>query len=129
VPAVPCTVSDESLLIAAASSSDSIDFAVPGSPTSNSPRSPASVTTQRSTRARSPTNFSLITIDGPPVPCRSASPREPMMNVTTAFGVSRQLGGRAPVSYAARNASSSAQISSGGGAGFGLLLAHRLTSS
>ena len=43
VPAVPCTISVESPLIAAARCSESQLFAVPGSPTSISARSEASV--------------------------------------------------------------------------------------
>ena len=54
VPAVPWTVQVESPEMAAASSSDSIDLAVPGSPTSSRPRLLIRVTTQRSTRASSP---------------------------------------------------------------------------
>src|SRR6185437_6860204 len=44
-------------LMAAESSSDSMLLAVPGSPTSNNPRFPASVMTARSTSASSPKNF------------------------------------------------------------------------
>ena len=40
-------------------------FAVPGWPTNNNPRSPASVTTQRSIKGREPTNFAAIFIGTP----------------------------------------------------------------
>ena len=92
--------------IAADSSSESIDFAVPGSPTSSRPRSPASVTTHRSTSARSPTNFASMT--RLPLAPATLRPSLPAMNVTTARGVSAQPGGRGPLSEPARNASSSA---------------------
>lgn len=121
VPAVPCTVSALVPQRAADSSSESMDLAVPGSPTRRSPRSPARVTTHRSTRARSPTNFCSITRrGGTPAPGRapfgrlSASPALPITKVTTARGVSSQPGGRGPESWAARKASSVAYRSSGG---------------
>ncbi len=112
VPAVPWTVSALVPQTAAASSSESIDLAVPGSPTSSRPRSPARVTTQRSTRARSPTNF--CSIARLLRPALSFLPPLPITKVTTARGVSRQPGGRGPESCAARNSSSAANRSSGG---------------
>ena len=96
VPALPCTVRPEVPQIAAASSSESIDLAVPGSPTSSRARSPARVMTQRSTSAGSPTNLR----DTP----RRAFPHT---KETTAEGVSSQPGGLGPP-IPARRASSSA---------------------
>ncbi|CAM5393156.1 hypothetical protein SMICM304S_04242 [Streptomyces microflavus] len=79
-----------------------MDLAVPASPTRRSPRSPARVTTHRSTRARSPTNFCSITRRSgtpsgrAPFGRLSASPALPITKVTTARGVSSQPGGRGP---------------------------------
>lgn len=57
VPALPWIVRVEFPLMAAASSSLRSDFAVPGSPTSMSPRPVASATIARSTSDGLPTNF------------------------------------------------------------------------
>ena len=60
VPAVPWIVSVEQPLIAAARCSDSQLLPVPGSPTSSSARSLASVTIARSTSESSPKNLRVI---------------------------------------------------------------------
>lgn len=60
IDAPPWIVSVDVPLIAAASSSDSIDFAVPGSPTSISPRPVASVTSMRSMLAIGATTFGAM---------------------------------------------------------------------
>ena len=94
----------EQPLIAAANNSDSIDFAVPGSPTISRPRLPARPMMARSTRMSSPKNFRAI-----------AGDLLPQMNERTAFGESFQPGGFADLSALARAASSSAyRISAGG---------------
>ena len=108
--------------MAAASSSPSMLLAVPGCPTSKSPRSPASVTTHRSTSAREPTNFGSITIDlgasagnSAEAGALIAAPRVPHRKSTTRSGESSQPGGRGAASTARRNASWSAYRSSAGG--------------
>ena len=60
VPAVPWMVFVESPQIAAARCSESQLLPVPGSPTSSSARSDASVTIARSTRLSSPKNFRVM---------------------------------------------------------------------
>ena len=95
VPALPWTVRPLVPQIAADNSSDSIDLAVPGSPTSSSARSPARVMTHLSTRDTSPTNFRLI-----------FNLSLPQTKATTACGVSSQPGGRGPFSSASRANSS-----------------------
>ena len=88
--------------MAAARSSESMDFAVPGSPTSMSARLPARVTTQRSTSARSPMNLAVMSIRAGSSGCSvlaslsSRSPVSPQTKVTTARGVSNQPGGLGP---------------------------------
>jgi len=91
-------------LIAVASNSDSRDFAVPGSPTSISPRPVASVTSMRSIDAAGAT----ILRSTP----SSASPR---MNLRAAVRLSTQPGGRGPLSFSRRRCNSCAwRISAGG---------------
>ena len=76
-------------------------LAVPGCPTSNKPRSPANVTTHRSTSAREPTNFGSMTIDlgasagsSAEAGARIAAPRVPHKKSTTRPGERSQPGGR-----------------------------------
>jgi hypothetical protein len=87
----------ESPLTAAASSSDSRDFAVPGSPTSISPRLVARVISARSISEGSPTNLRLM-----------PSLLSPTTNRRAACTLSTQPGGRSAVSAARSRASSSA---------------------
>ena len=66
-------VNPESPLIAAAKSSESIDFAVPGSPTSIKPCLPNNVTIARSTKASSPKNLGVIPkVSSPKINWRTA---------------------------------------------------------
>src|SRR3954469_22662720 len=89
VPAVPCTSSVESPLIAADRCSETQVFAVPGTPSSSSARSVASVATATSMSRRGPTYFGTITVPS------AASP--PSRYVTTAAGDSRHPApGRSP---------------------------------
>ena len=90
-------------LMAAARSSESMVFAVPGSPTSISPRLPASVMMQRSTRASFPRYFFRIEIS---FPFQERGSRLPRIKVRTAFGDIFQFRGFLSVSKA-RSASSS----------------------
>ena len=100
VPAVPWTVLVEQPEMAAVSSSESMVFAVPGSPTSIRPRLPARVMMHRSTRASLPRYFFRM---GTP----SMGVRLPRMNSRTAFGDRRQPWGfRLPASHFSRAASS-----------------------
>ncbi|GAA4340353.1 hypothetical protein GCM10023178_53640 [Actinomadura luteofluorescens] len=104
VAAPPWIVSVEVPLTAAAISSDSSDFAVPGSPTSISPRLVARVTRARSMRAVSPTNLR-----------RTPSASSPTMNRRAAVRPSAQPGGLGPVSLSRSLSSSSANRTSAGG--------------
>ena len=101
VPAVPCTIRDESPPIAAERCSDSQLFAVPGSPTSISARSEASVAIATWMIARSPMYFAVM---GTPPTGLS----EPRTYLSTARGERRQPVGFGASSFAARAASSSA---------------------
>jgi hypothetical protein len=97
-------VSVEAPLTAAASSSLSSDFAVPGSPTSKRPREVASVTRQRSTS------------DGAQTTLRSSpSSWSPKMNARAALGESAQPGGLGCSSLARSRSSSWAWSTSAGG--------------
>src|SRR5579862_4831633 len=87
--------------MAAASSSESIDLAVPGSPTMSNPRFPARPTMARSISTSSPKNLRLI-----------FGVLLPQMNDRTARGDSFQPGGRGPLSALARAASSSPKSTS-----------------
>ena len=73
LPDVPCTSSVESPEIAAARCSLSHVLAVPGTPSSSSARSVASVATAISIRRCCPTYFGLMSIA--PVPCPTLPPR------------------------------------------------------
>src|SRR4051794_28849938 len=97
-------VSVESPLTAAARSSDSSDFAVPGSPTSIRPRLVARVIRARSISDGSPTNFRVTPSFGSPVTNRRA-----------ACTLRAQPGGLAAVSAARRRSSSPAKRTSAGG--------------
>src|SRR5436305_6245145 len=90
-------------LIAAASNSDSMLLAVPGSPTSNNPRFPASVIIARSTSVSSPKNFRAI-----------AGFVDPQINARTALGESFHPAGRAPLSSSPSAANSAAYSTSAG---------------
>ena len=68
VPAVPWTSRVESPEIAAARCSDNQDFAVPGTPSSSSPRSVARVATATSTSRLDPTYFGVTTVPSTSVP-------------------------------------------------------------
>ena len=68
VPAVPWTIRVESPEIAAARCSDSHDFAVPGTPSSSSARSVASVATATSINRRGPTYFGVTTVQSGATP-------------------------------------------------------------
>jgi hypothetical protein len=83
IDAPPWMVSVEQPEMAAASSSESSDFAVPGSPTSIRPRFVARLTMARSTSAELPTNFFRI-----------FSASSPAMKRLTACSESRHPGGR-----------------------------------
>ncbi|OLT21835.1 hypothetical protein BJF79_46585 [Actinomadura sp. CNU-125] len=91
-------------LTAAAISSDSSDFAVPGSPTSISPRLVASVTSARSISAVSPTNLRV-----------TPSLSSPTMNRRAAVRLSAHPGGLGAVSSCASRSSSAAYRTSAGG--------------
>ena len=91
-------------LMAAAKSSESMVLAVPGSPTSISPRLPARVMMHRSTRASLPRYFFLTVIC---FPFHTSGSRLPRIKVRTALGDSLQPRGLGPASKAARAASSS----------------------
>ncbi len=87
-------------------------LAVPGCPTSNKPRSPANVTTHRSTSAREPMNFGSMTMDlsapsgkSAEAGARIAAPRVPHKKSTTSSGDNSQPGGRGETSMARRKAS------------------------
>src|SRR5262245_7691808 len=97
-------VNVESPETAAASSSESSDFAVPGSPTRSRPRVVASVTSARSMSDGSPTNLRSMPARGSPTMKRRAASR-----------LSCQPGGLSPASAARSVASSSAQRLSAGG--------------
>lgn len=102
VPAVPWTVLVEQPDMAAVSSSESMVFAVPGSPTSIRPRLPARVMMHRSTRASLPRYF--LPMVTPPM-----GRGLPRMNRRTAFGESFQPRGfRLSRSHSARASSSAA---------------------
>src|SRR6202021_559589 len=94
----PCTSSVESPETAAARCSDTHVLAVPGTPSSSSARSVASVATATSIRRRLPTYFGVITVPSAAAP--------PSRYVVTAHGDSRQPGGRGRSSPAASAASS-----------------------
>src|SRR3954469_9728573 len=100
VPLVPWTSSVESPQIAAARCSDTHVLAVPGTPSSSSARSVASVATATSMSRRGPTYFGVMTIASLVTP--------PSRYVTTACGDIRHEGGRGRSSARARAASSSA---------------------
>nr|WP_255279551.1 hypothetical protein [Actinomadura madurae] len=104
VAAPPWIVSVDAPLTAAAISSDSSDFAVPGSPTSISPRLVARVTRARSMRAVSPTNLRV-----------TPSASSPTMNRRAAVRLSAQPGGTGPESSSRSRSSSSAKRTSAGG--------------
>src|SRR5688572_26743933 len=89
--------------IAADNNSESMDFAVPGSPTSSSPRSLMSVTTQRSINASSPKNFRCTSSLG-----------SPRMKLRTARGDSPHPAGFDSLSFSVRRASSPAKVCSAG---------------
>jgi hypothetical protein len=107
VPAVPCTTSADVPLTAAERCSDSQLFAVPGSPTSISARSDASVAIATCTSDRSPMYFGLIVT--PPTGLSL-----PITYISTARGDIRHPGGRAALSSAARAASSAWYFTSAG---------------
>src|SRR5579872_4056295 len=98
VPAVPCTSSVDSPLIAAARCSETQLFAVPGTPSNNSARSVASVAMAISIRRRLP-----MYLGDTSKPFSSLPPR---MYVATAHGESFQFGGRVRLSCLASSASS-----------------------
>ena len=68
VPLVPCTSSVESPETAAARCSETHVFAVPGTPSSSSARSVASVATATSTSRSGPTYYGAITVPSSSVP-------------------------------------------------------------
>ncbi len=100
MPAVPWTSKVESPDTAAARCSESQDLAVPGTPTSMSARSVASVATAISTSRAAPTYLGDT--------CEPSDNVPPSTYVRTAHGDKRHPGGRGPVSTAASRASSSA---------------------
>ena len=68
VPEVPWTSSVESPEMAAARCSDTQDFAVPGTPSSNSARSVARVATATSINRRDPTYLGVTVVPSDSVP-------------------------------------------------------------
>ena len=98
----------------AQSSSESSDFAVPGSPISKRPRLPMSVMMARSTSASSPKNLRTTLGASPCPPGTRLSSPEPRMKVRTARGLRRQPVGLENRSHARRASSSAAKrISTG----------------
>src|SRR5262249_57937255 len=93
---------------APASSSASQLLPVPGSPMSSRPRSEARVTTERSTRLRSPNHFLEISRSSP------SERSEPTMNRRIIFGERRQAKGLGPASTDSSQSSSSAYLTSAG---------------
>ncbi len=68
MPDVPCTISVESPDTAAARCSETHDFAVPGTPSSSSARSVATVATATSISRREPTYLGSTTVPSDSVP-------------------------------------------------------------
>src|SRR5262245_11987140 len=108
VPAVPCTTWVLSPEIAAARSSASQLFPVPGSPMRSRPRSLASVTMARSTVPGSPKNFGAI------LRSSLSAGVAPSAKMRTIFGESFHDVGRDPSSIERSQSSSSAYLTSAG---------------
>ena len=107
VPAVPWTTCAEVPLTAAERCSESQLFAVPGSPTSISARSDASVAMATCTSDRSPMYFGVMVI-----PATGLS--VPITYASTARGERRHPGGRGEASFATRASSSAWYLASAG---------------
>ncbi len=107
MPAVPWTTSSDVPEIAAARCSESQLFAVPGSPTSISARSDASVAMATCTSDRSPMYLGVIVI--PPMGLSL-----PITYASTARGERRHPGGRGEASFWARASSSAWYLASAG---------------